>query len=190
MKAKLLSLIACMAVLGASQAGAATLVGTTSDATGVDGLVVDGTTYDVTFVNGSYNNVYSSTPPTFLGEASTAVDAANALAAALTANAVTEVSGLSTLPPDVFVVIPVFNNGGNFSFTLAEEITSGAWTPSNSVGSGSLSDTQANDDGDLTIFVATTPIPTTLALFAGGLGLIGLIAIRRKRKQPSTLVAA
>ena len=55
MRTKLMSCIISAALLGVSQAGAATLVGTTADATGIDGLIVDGNTYDVTFVNGSYD---------------------------------------------------------------------------------------------------------------------------------------
>jgi hypothetical protein len=59
------------------------LVGTTSAATGIDGLVVDGVTYDVTFVNDTYTTVYATTLPTFFGNQSGANDAATALVAAL-----------------------------------------------------------------------------------------------------------
>ena len=60
MKLKLLGLVACTALLGASQVGAATLDGTTSAATGIGGLVMNRTTYDVTFTYNTYNSVYSS----------------------------------------------------------------------------------------------------------------------------------
>lgn len=36
----------------------------------------------------------------------------------------------------------------------------------------------------------TTPLPATLPLFAGGLGLMGLLSKRRKRKNSATLTAA
>jgi hypothetical protein len=39
MKAKLLGLVACMALISMSQASAATMVGTTINATGIDGLL-------------------------------------------------------------------------------------------------------------------------------------------------------
>lgn len=45
-----------IAVWGA--AGAQTLVGTPSSPSGVDGLVVDGHTYDVTFATGSFNQTF------------------------------------------------------------------------------------------------------------------------------------
>jgi hypothetical protein len=64
-------------------ARAATLVGPSSFPTGVDGLVVDGTTYNVTFTEGSYNTVFSVTAPTFLNNALGASDAASDLAVAL-----------------------------------------------------------------------------------------------------------
>ncbi len=65
-------------------ARADSLIGTTSNPTGIDGVVVDGTTYNVTFDYGvSYNTVYSSTPPTFLGNSNGATDAAIALSSAL-----------------------------------------------------------------------------------------------------------
>ncbi len=50
-----------VAIVAADPSCAATLVGTTTDASGIDALVFDSTTYNVTFVNGSYNSVYSTT---------------------------------------------------------------------------------------------------------------------------------
>jgi hypothetical protein len=64
-------------------ARAATLVGTSSFPTGVDGLVVGGTTYNVTFTQGNYDAVFSVTAPTFLTNFTGAVAAATDLAAAL-----------------------------------------------------------------------------------------------------------
>src|SRR5262245_33843844 len=59
------------------------LVGTTTDATGINGLVVDGITYDVTFVDGSYDTAFAGSTPTFANNLTGAQDAATALAAAL-----------------------------------------------------------------------------------------------------------
>ena len=105
MKSKLLGLIACMALISVSQVSAATLVGTTTDAMGIDGLVVDGVTYDVTFVNASYNTVFASTPPTFLNNYTGAVDAASALTTALNSLGVTTMHGV-TQSADQFAEIP------------------------------------------------------------------------------------
>jgi hypothetical protein len=43
----------------------AILLGSTSAATGINGLLVDGTPYDVTFVHDTYANVYSASTPFF-----------------------------------------------------------------------------------------------------------------------------
>src|SRR5215831_18707185 len=74
----------------------AVLVGTTTNAMGVDGLVVDGTTYNVSFVHNSYNNVFPSNNPIFAGNATLAADATTALAAALNTLSVTCLVGTSS----------------------------------------------------------------------------------------------
>src|SRR5664280_2066128 len=76
---------------------AATLIGTTTNASGIDGVVIDSITYDVTFVRDSYNNVYASTPPTFLNSAGV-TDATTALISALNVLKVTQVVGMSPYP--------------------------------------------------------------------------------------------
>ena len=45
-------------VVACSTAAAQTLVGTPSDATGIDGLVFDGKTYNVTFESGTFQSVF------------------------------------------------------------------------------------------------------------------------------------
>jgi hypothetical protein len=47
------------------------------------------------------------------------------------------------------------------------------------------------DEGadNFTLEIGQTPIPTALPLFAGGLGVIGLIAGRRKRRAAVTATA-
>lgn len=44
--------------------------------------------------------------------------------------------------------------------------------------------------GDMAFAVVTTPLPATLPLFAGGLGALGLLGWRRKRKNAAALAAA
>jgi hypothetical protein len=63
MKSKLLGLIVCMALFGAGSASASTLVGPNTDAQGINGLIVDGVTYDVTFVFGQPSTIFASYPP-------------------------------------------------------------------------------------------------------------------------------
>ena len=106
MKAKFFGLLACIAIASIVPAGpshALSLVGTTSDASGISGLVVDGVTYDVTFYNSSYDSIYSSTVPTFLGNSGGAADAASALASALTSFGVAELVGIGPQNNALFV---------------------------------------------------------------------------------------
>src|SRR5262245_8601687 len=72
----------------------AVLVGTTAEATGLTGLVVDGNTYNVSFIHNSYDNVYPSNDPIFAGNSTLAADAAQALATALNTLSVTGIAGV------------------------------------------------------------------------------------------------
>jgi hypothetical protein len=82
----------------------AILIGTTGDAIGIAGLAVDGTLYDVTFIHESYDNVYASTAPTFVGNPTDGNHAATALSAALNFLGVTKLDGGVTEAaiPDTF----------------------------------------------------------------------------------------
>ncbi len=83
-------------------ARSASLNGTTSNPTGISGLVFDGSAYNVNFVYGeSYNAVYNSTPPTFLGNSAGALDATIALSSAL--NGLLSASSPSSQQFDVFI---------------------------------------------------------------------------------------
>jgi hypothetical protein len=72
-----------MAATAPSAAAAVSLVGPSVDPTGLDDLLIGTTTYDVTFVYGSYEAAYS-TPPTFLQNRNGAVLATQAISSALT----------------------------------------------------------------------------------------------------------
>lgn len=92
-KLKILAVAALAAV--AAHAGAIqTLSGTTTTPTGVNGLLVDGTLYNVAFSSGNYLSSYSS-PATFLGNQAGANDATVALAAALNSLGVVGLDGLN-----------------------------------------------------------------------------------------------
>jgi hypothetical protein len=45
-------------------------------------------------------------------------------------------------------------------------------------------------NGSLSIELAPTPLPAALPLFAGGLGMVGLLSRRKNRKAPQALMAA
>ena len=190
MQSKLLGLMALVTLLGMSKAGAATLVGTTSNATGIDGLIVDGTTYNVTFTRGPYNTAYSSSTPTFLGNSSGATDAAAALAAALISLGVSDLTGLSSSNNQAF--IPDANSGGLNAGTQVD-CTSCSGSNWYTDTYGSLPDALNLTFFDFVSFTATTtpgttPLPATLPLFGTGLGALGLLARRRKRKATALTV--
>jgi hypothetical protein len=192
MKSKLLGLIACMALISVSQASAAILVGTTTDASGIDGLVVDGVTYDVTFVNASYDTVYpSGSPPTFLNNLSGASDAASNLAAALNTLSVSVLSGASK----PFALIPYYDAAG---YDTAADASCGVYplyacSPPALNESWSFGNGFANDavvyDTDFAIFVPT-PLPAALPLFGAVLGVGGLLGWHRKRQNAAGALAA
>jgi hypothetical protein len=79
------------------------LMGGTDDATGIEGLMVNGVTFNVTFVNGSYYNIYTDVgiDPYYYGKLAGANAAAIALSNALTSLKVTGLNGSTT--PDAVV---------------------------------------------------------------------------------------
>jgi hypothetical protein len=201
MKAKFLGLLACTAIgiVAAGPSHALSLVGTTSDASGIDGLVVDGVTYDVTFANGSYNTVYSITAPTFLGNSSGSVDAANALASAMNALGVTDILGVNQMIyGQAALFIPdAQNSDGSFDAQYVELVSppqpqsSFGWfylSGNTTYGFVEISSGAIIDDGGFAVFTAVsgpttnTPLPAALPLFATGLGGLALLGWRRKRK--------
>jgi hypothetical protein len=155
-------------------ARADTLIGTTSDPTGINGLVVDGTTYNVTFVNGSYNAVYTSTPPTFFGNATGALDAATVIANDLNSFGVS-VFGINQ--PSYFVPVrdAMGLNTGYGAELGVSTFVAGGYT---------LADSQGSIGADYTSFVAVSgvPEPSTWAMMLLGFAGLGFLAYRRKSK--------
>jgi hypothetical protein len=186
MKLKLLGLIACVALLGVSRASAATLVGTTSDATGIDGLVVDSVTYDVTFVHDSYDTVYASNTPTFLGNSIGGSDAATALVSALNSLAVQTLTGIPTGSEQLLLIPTQLENFGLSNDGFVVECNVNPCSAPDQFASTTYNNvTNATQFAttDYAVFVtATTPLPAALPLFATGLGGLGLLGWRRKRK--------
>jgi hypothetical protein len=77
-------------------------------------------------------------------------------------------------------------HSGLFSSPAPQSLTvTGSIDPSIFVAIGTLNADQYTFDYSPGLFqspAATTPLPAALPLFAGGLGVIGLLARRRKRK--------
>jgi hypothetical protein len=192
--------LACMVAAGPSVA--ATLVGTTDDASGINGLVIDGVTYNATFVNGSYNSVYASTPPTFLCNpgCAGANDAVAVLLSALNSLNVIDLVGLSPSSggigaPTYGALIPEVVGSG-----IVDSIYAGCGTYPNG---NCVAGTWSNDAGiftevgstypydDYVVFTAVTatPLPATVPLFITGLAGLGLLGRRKKRKDSAAVAA-
>jgi len=168
-------------------AQAATLVGPASFPTGVDGLVVDGTTYNVTFTQGSYDTIYATTPPTFLGNLSGGSDAGAALASALNMldpSAAIDLAEFDVVVPDaentgLDAGFQVVNFNGTFGSFPVETLTSSP-TVSNQG--------QQELNGYAVFQVAPVPEPSTWAMLLIGFAGIGF-ATRRCRVRVSTFHA-
>lgn len=211
-------------MVGTGSSYAATLSpgSTTSDALGIDGLVVDGVTYNITFENIGYNILYGcdsnnppncKNPPTFEGNEALANEVAADLATALNTLHVTGISGISTSEqqPYANVLIPFgwYNANVSGPYSAWDHFCSssydacdynnppfppGSWA-ANWTGNPLLVDANggnpAGGTSDFTLFtVANTPLPAALPLFATGLGAIGLLGWRRKRKASAAIAAA
>jgi hypothetical protein len=170
-------------------ARAATLVGTSSFPTGVDGLVVDGTTYNVTFTPGTYTNVFSVTAPTFLNNSTGASDAAVDLAAAL--------NSLAGAPPSSefaeFIPYTAPDNLGDFLASFVTGTGSHTYAAANGANESDASNFTSlppTFETGLAVFaaVAAVPEPSTWAMMILGFAGIGFMAYRRKSK-PSLMAA-
>ena len=176
-----------LALAGApTSARAATLVGSATFVIGVNGLVVDGSTYDVAFTGGSYNSVFSARLPTFLNNSSGASDAAAALVTALNTLLPTPLFGLfdPSIPDTV----------RNATSWNGIQVTESGGNPFSSVAAGALL-TQVffllpGDEEGFAVFtqVAPVPEPATWALLVLGFAGIGFVAHRRKSK-PALMTA-
>jgi hypothetical protein len=164
---------------------AATLVGTTTNPTGIDGLVVDGTTYNVTFSTTTLN--------TFTFGSTVSTDARSALADALNALNVTSLGGASpTIGYELDIdnsLTPFFDVAVCFNTCNAGDWLSGFFTANLNLGYAFYP-----DGGDHAYYVEAadfTPVgvPEPAIWTVMLLGFAGIGAMMRGRKQLTSVGA-
>lgn len=206
MESKLLGLIACMFLLGASQAGATTynLTGTSGiDVTGTittDGNIGTLSAADITSwnINETFDTIHvptninpSNSTVSLSGDALTATSTQLLFNFADTATSKLEFVSNNFPNPGGFNVqfcdatTPCINQVDASDFSFIEIVFASAGCCSSSTGMAETGNTQF-----ATAAAGTTPLPATFPLFGGGLALMGLFARRRKRKNTAAIATA
>ncbi len=182
---RLATTVFCVAALGwsvSAQATALTYNSSTGFATGIDDLAVGDKVYDVSFVYGSYADVFSASAPTFLNDESGASLAGTAILNFMKAQAV--MPRLSNSSWDVLVPF-LLENGGTTYKSKSYGYFAGlsGWIQFGDTGSTGVTDNYADRIWPLAVFTeepaSSVPEPGTLAL--AGLGLAAVLMSRRTR---------
>jgi PEP-CTERM motif len=162
---------------------AATLVGLTENPTGLDGLVVDGATYNVTFLpNVIYDDAYPmGSPPAFFGNPTGASDAADAITAAFNSFGVSPAEfGEALIPYKI-------ENGAEFGY-LSTGFPNLTFNSNTYEGVNNGFTSKFEQYTEFAEIRSAVPEPSTWAMMI--LGFTGIGAVTYRRRKSTTLRAA
>jgi hypothetical protein len=158
------------------------------EATGVADLAVDGVLFDVDFLDGSYDSVYATEEPFFLGDPTGGNAAIVALGDALIANSVSTIAGIpgecGGSIPRCEILVPILVGPpyppGIFEFLAVGLEGSSFWTPIGGAFPSSI-------DLEWQVFTRFTPVavpePSTFILIGASLTVLGMRPSRRHQQR-------
>jgi hypothetical protein len=166
-----------------TNAATVTYDGGTGYATGILGLVVDSTTYNVDFVAGSYDSIYGASLPAFFGDATGSDNAANAIMSTLNAELTVPQIAIGTSEV-LWVAYLTSASANDFQARQVGHVSdAAAWQRF----SDFLGDrgTDFSDAPTSWLFATFTPsaVPVPAAVWLFGTALIGLAGFSKRRKS-------
>ena len=166
------------------EASKPSIQGTGNSVTGIFGLDVGGTLYDVSFFNDSYDNVFSSSTPTFLGDSALAEAAALSISSVLSGAGVTGILDLTRINDSpIFIDIASALSRSTYDTWSAQFDT--AWSTSFtgvSTGSGILTSLNPISTAHAVFsLAAVASVPEPSSIYLLGFGLLGLFGVARRK---------